>query len=54
MRVKGVTPYLTDNDFAAKRGAMDISSAVSGLERALWDIAGKRRGVPVHELRGGA
>ena len=30
------------HDFAAKRGAMDFWSAVSGLEQALWDIAGKR------------
>jgi len=41
------------HDFAAKRGAMDFWSAVSGLEQALWDIAGKRHGVPVHELLGG-
>jgi galactonate dehydratase len=33
---------------------MDFWSAVSGLEQALWDIAGKRHGVPVHELLGGA
>src|SRR5438046_10390161 len=39
-------------DFAAKRGAMDFWSAVSGLEQALWDIAGKRHGVPVHALLG--
>ncbi|HEX7213119.1 MAG TPA: D-galactonate dehydratase, partial [Methylomirabilota bacterium] len=32
------------HDFAAKRGAMDFWSAVSGLEQALWDIAGKRHG----------
>ena len=41
------------HDWAAKRGAMDFWSAVSGLEQALWDIAGKRHGVPVHALRGG-
>ena len=41
------------HDFAAKRGAMDFWSAVSGLEQALWDIAGKRYGVPVHALLGG-
>jgi len=28
--------------------------AVSGVELALWDIAGKARGVPVHALLGGA
>ena len=41
------------HDFAAKRGAMDFWSAVSGLEQALWDIAGKRHRVPVHALLGG-
>src|SRR5262245_17405580 len=41
------------HDFAAKRGAMDLWSAVSGLEHALWDIAGKRLGAPVHALLGG-
>ncbi len=41
------------HDFAAKRGAMDFWSAVSGLEQALWDLAGKRLGVPVVTLLGG-
>ena len=41
------------HDWAAKRGAMDFWSAVSGLEQALWDIAGKRHGAPVHALLGG-
>jgi galactonate dehydratase len=46
--------HMAYHDFAAKRGAMDFWSAVSGLEQALWDIAGKRCGVPVHVLLGGA
>ena len=41
------------HDFASKRGAMDFWSAVSGIEQALWDIGGKRHGVPVHTLLGG-
>src|ERR1051326_6469658 len=41
------------HDFAAKRGAMDFWRAVSGLEQALWDLAGKRLGVPVIALLGG-
>src|SRR5437773_7543268 len=41
------------HDFAGKRGAMDFWSAVSGIEQALWDLAGKRLGVPVHTLLGG-
>lgn len=42
------------NDFAARRGAMDYYSAISGIEQALWDLAGKRAGVPIHEMLGGA
>src|SRR5436190_9076145 len=45
--------HMAYNDFAGKRGAMDFWSAVSGIEQALWDIAGKRHGVPVHALLGG-
>lgn len=42
------------DDFAGRRGAMDLYSALSGLEQALWDIMGKRLGVPVYTLLGGA
>ncbi|HVX45563.1 MAG TPA: galactonate dehydratase [Mycobacteriales bacterium] len=35
------------------RGGAVISSAVAGIDQALWDIAGKVRGAPVHELLGG-
>ncbi len=45
--------HVAYHDFASKRGAMDFWSAVSGVEQALWDIAGKRHGVPVHVLLGG-
>lgn len=42
------------DDFAARRGSMDLYSAISGLEQALWDIRGKRLDAPVHSLLGGA
>jgi galactonate dehydratase len=35
------------------RGGPVLSSAVAGIDQALWDIAGKARGVPVHDLIGG-
>ncbi|GIF64191.1 galactonate dehydratase [Asanoa ishikariensis] len=36
------------------RGGPVLSSAVAGLDQALWDIAGKTYGAPVHALIGGA
>ena len=36
------------------RGGPILSSAVAGIDQALWDIAGKALGVPVHRLLGGA
>jgi galactonate dehydratase len=35
------------------RGGPILSSALAGYDQALWDIAGKVRGAPVHELLGG-
>lgn len=35
------------------RGGPVMSSAVAGIDQALWDIAGKVRNLPVHELLGG-
>jgi galactonate dehydratase len=35
------------------RGGPVLSSALAGIDQALWDIAGKVRGAPVHELLGG-
>jgi galactonate dehydratase len=36
------------------RGGPILSSAISGIDQALWDLLGKRLGVPVHELLGGS
>ncbi len=35
------------------RGGPVLSSALAGIDQALWDIAGKTLGVPVHQLLGG-
>ena len=36
------------------RGGNVLMSALSGIDQALWDIAGKHFGVPTHQLLGGA
>ncbi|GIX05774.1 MAG: galactonate dehydratase [Candidatus Poribacteria bacterium] len=36
------------------RGGPVLTSALSGIEQALWDIKGKALGVPIYELLGGA
>jgi galactonate dehydratase len=51
--IKHFTQMVYD-DFAGRRGAMDLYSALSGIEQAMWDITGKNLGVPVHQLLGGA
>ncbi|MCZ6794825.1 MAG: galactonate dehydratase [Planctomycetota bacterium] len=64
--VEEVAPYLVGKDprrvahhwqaiyrHAFYRGGPILTSALSGIEQALWDIKGKALGVPVYELLGG-
>ena len=41
------------DDFAIRRNSMELVSAWSAVEIALWDILGKRTGQPVYNLLGG-
>ena len=41
-------------DFAIRRGSLDLMSAWSAIEIASWDIVGKRAGLPLYNLLGGA
>lgn len=45
--------HVIREDFATKRGGMDLHCAVSGIEIALWDIAGKALGRPIYDILGG-
>src|SRR5438874_1882564 len=40
-------------DYGGKRRGYDFSSALSGIEQALWDIVGKATGQPIYNLLGG-
>jgi galactonate dehydratase len=64
--VKEIEPYLIGKDprpvakhwqaiyrHAFYRGGPILTSALSGIDQALWDIKGKALGVPVYELFGG-
>lgn len=51
LRIEAHWQLLTKAGFY--RGGPVLSSAVGGINQALWDIAGKVHGVPVHELLGG-
>lgn len=64
--IREIEPYLIGKDprllvhhwqaiyrHAFYRGGPILTSALSGVEQALWDIKGKALGVPVYELLGG-
>jgi galactonate dehydratase len=64
--VEEIAPYLVGKDprrvvhhwqaiyrHAFYRGGPILTSALSGIDQALWDIKGKAFGVPVYELLGG-
>jgi galactonate dehydratase len=64
--VREVEPYLVGKDprqvvhhwqaiyrHAFYRGGPILTSALSGIDMALWDVKGKSLGVPVYELLGG-
>src|SRR6185369_1882705 len=64
--IEELAPYLIGKDprpvahhwqamyrHAFYRGGPVLTSAISGVDQALWDIKGKALGVPVYELLGG-
>ena len=51
-RIEDTWQLLTRGGFY--RGGPILSSAIAGIDQALWDIAGKVHGVPVYDLLGGA
>ena len=64
--VKEIEPYLIGKDpravahhwqaiyrHAFYRGGPILTSALSGIDQAMWDLKGKALGVPVYELLGG-
>ena len=64
--IEELTPYLIGKDprpvahhwqamyrHAFYRGGPILTSAISGVDQALWDIKGKALGVPVYEMLGG-
>ncbi|WP_204920532.1 galactonate dehydratase [Microlunatus panaciterrae] len=51
LRIEDLWQVMTKSGFY--RGGAVLASAVAGIDQALWDIAGKVRKAPVHELLGG-
>lgn len=51
LRIEDHWQVMTKGSFY--RGGPILASAVSGIDQALWDLAGKHFGAPVHQLLGG-
>src|SRR5579859_2401932 len=52
-RVEALWQTMYDGGIGYKGGPVTMS-AISGIDMALWDIAGKAAGLPVHKLLGGS
>ena len=50
--IKHFTQFAFD-DYAARRGSVELFCAISGIEQAMWDIVGKACQQPVYNLLGG-
>lgn len=50
--IKHFTQFAFD-DYAARRGSVELFCAISGIEQAMWDIVGKATKQPVYNLLGG-
>jgi len=50
--IKHFTQFAFD-DYAARRGSVELFCAISGIEQAMWDIVGKATQQPVYTLLGG-
>jgi len=48
------TAQVMFDDFAMRRASLDLLSAWSAIEIALWDIVAKHANLPLHNLLGGA
>lgn len=52
-RIEALWQAMYDGGIGYKGGPVTMS-AISGIDMALWDVAGKAAGLPVHKLLGGA
>lgn len=52
-RIEALWSEMYDHSFWAKGGGPIVFAGISAIEQALWDIKGKKLGVPVYEMLGG-